>query len=62
MVLDKRIQILDIQTRHMEEENALIIKKRKLEIELLEIELANKKKIKILKDFLNFISAFYINI
>nr|XP_023028765.1 myb/SANT-like DNA-binding domain-containing protein 3 [Leptinotarsa decemlineata] len=46
MVLDKRLQILDIQTRHMEEENALIIKKRKLEIELLEIELANKKKLK----------------
>lgn len=43
MLLDKRLQLIDGQIKHMESENALIIKKRQLEIEILECELQSKK-------------------
>ena len=43
VLLDKRMQLIDGQLKHMETENPLIIRKRKLEIELLEIEITNKK-------------------
>lgn len=39
ILLDKRITLIDAQMKHMEEENALIIRKMKLEIELLEKKL-----------------------
>ncbi|KAG5874336.1 hypothetical protein JTB14_006541 [Gonioctena quinquepunctata] len=42
LLLDKRLQLLDAQHAHMEEENALIIKKRKLEVDLLEMEILSK--------------------
>lgn len=44
LLLDKRLQLIECQLKHTQTENALIIKKRKLEIEILEIELANKKE------------------
>lgn len=51
MLLDKRISFLDEQMKHMQEENELIIKKRKLEIEILEMELKSKK----------YVHCFYLN-
>ncbi|CAG9760148.1 unnamed protein product [Ceutorhynchus assimilis] len=38
LLLDKRLMLLQGQLNHMEQENALIIRKRKLEIEVLETE------------------------
>lgn len=44
LLLDKRLMLVEGQLTHMEQENALIIRKRKLEIELLETEILLKKK------------------
>ncbi|CAG9773269.1 unnamed protein product [Ceutorhynchus assimilis] len=44
LLLDRRLQLIDCQLKHTEAENALVMKKHKLEIEILEIELANKKQ------------------
>lgn len=42
LLLDKRLQLLDEQLKHLDEEHSLNIKKRKLEIEVLEKELCRK--------------------
>ncbi|KAK4882522.1 hypothetical protein RN001_005841 [Aquatica leii] len=43
LLMDKTLMLVQGQLKHMEKENALIIKKRKLEIELLELELKKKQ-------------------
>lgn len=44
LLLDKRLMFLEGQLNHMKEDNALAIRKRTLEIELLQTELLLKKK------------------
>lgn len=43
LLLDKRLQLIDGQLQHNARENELVIKKLKLEIEILETELTQRK-------------------
>ncbi|KAF5272607.1 hypothetical protein FQR65_LT17325 [Abscondita terminalis] len=44
MLMDKRLMLVEGQLKHMQKEHELLIKKRNLEIELLELEVHLKKK------------------